>query len=818
MHSSLTRHITILLVFMMALGTLNAQSRKAFKKEADKAFDSKDYYSALSYYGEMLLFERDLLTLYMAAESARGFDAYSIAEDYYREVMDIDSMYTYPMSGFYLAEMLQRQGKYDEAALQYKLFVSENESGQLEQDLIERAKKEEAASNWAMEQVANPRKNVEVNHLGTTVNTPYSEFGALRDEDGLYFSSLRFARRTEDDNRLRLFSDNLYQERVDGDIVVDSTLDFGPDRHVAHTTFNFDKTAMFFTVCEYLNDKDIRCDLYQRKRFPDGRWRQAEKLEAPINSEDTLVTTTMPHVTVDERLAKEVLYFVSDREGGKGGLDIYYAVINDNGDLSSPMNLTGINTPEDEVTPFYHTESSMLYFSSQGYLGLGGFDVYRSYQGSQGWGRVEHLGSPLNSSFHEVYFTLQGNGIDALMSSNRTGSLYLDGQSEACCYDIYEVEILPCDIDLHAFTFDALSGDSLNGVNMVITNLSTGEEIIYNDQVDSFAHHMIPIECETEYEIMASKPGYQDLVVGFRSPDAGTQSSIDKLLYLYPSEVELVVNTFDRLSNEALAGCEVKLFDLTTGEVVTAPISMTGNRFTFDVQPCHNYEIIATKDGYTQAQEMFSVPCDVPHNTVIEKDLFLATGLLDLLPIYLYFDNDRPDRRTVRRTTQKYYSQTYDNYVILKDTFISEYAKAYTDVSSTRADVEVSNFFDNEVRRQYEKFLIFIELLEKELEAGRDYDIVLRGFASPRASSTYNQYLSARRVDCVRNEFENYNDGVLIPYMRENMLRISEKVFGETRAPADVNDDLSNPVQSIFSPAASKERRVEIVDVKKVSR
>jgi hypothetical protein len=810
--------MTLLMICLMAVGNLSGQSRKAFQKEADKAFQAKDFYSALSYYGEMLLFERDLVTLYMAAESARGFDAYSIAEDYYREVMDIDSMFSYPMSGFYLAQMLQRQGKYEEAALQYKLFISENEDGQVDDGRIERAKKEEAASNWAMDQVANPRKNVEVKHLGTTVNTPYSEFGALRDDDGLYFSSLRFARRTEDDKRLRLFSDNLYQNKEGSDIVVDSTLDFGPERHVAHTSFNFDKTTMFFTVCEYLNDKDIRCDLYQRKAFPNGSWREPQKLDAPINSEDSLVTTTMPHVTVDERLGKEVLYFVSNRDGGKGGLDIYYSVINDNGDLSSPMNLSGLNTPQDDVTPFYHTESSMLYFSSQGYLGLGGFDVYRSYQGSQGWGKVEHLGAPLNSSYHEVYFALQDNGIDALMSSNRTGSLYLDGQSEACCYDIYEIEILPCDIDLHAFTFDAIDGDSLKGVNLVITNLTTGQEIIYNDRVDSLAHHIIPIECETEYEIKATKPGYQDLVVGFRSPDAGTQSSMDKLLYLYPSKVELVVNTFDRLSNEALAGCEVKLFDLTTGEVVTAPISMTGNSFSFDVQPCHNYEIIATKEGYTQAQEMFSVPCDVPHNTVIEKDLFLATGLLDLLPIYLYFDNDRPDRRTVRRTTEKYYTQTYENYVVLKDTFIAQYAKAYTDVSSTRADVEISNFFDNEVRRQYEKFLIFIELLEKELEAGRDYDIVLRGFASPRASSTYNQYLSARRVDCVRNEFENYNDGVLIPYMRDNLLRISEKVFGEAQAPPDVNDDLSNPVQSIFSPAASKERRVEIVDVKKVSR
>jgi len=796
--------------------TLFGQSRKAYQIEAEKSFDDKDYYSALSYYSEMLQFQRDIPTVYNAAESARLFDAYSIAQDYYAEVLEKDSSYNYPNASYYLALMQQREGQYQEAADQFKLFFSENEGEN--DELVRKAKKEMQSSIWAQGQIENPKKNIEIERLGEDVNTPFSEFGALEKESGFYFSSLRFSEKSIEDKSLKLYSKNLHRLEDQESISVDSSIECPPNHHIAHTTFNADETTQYYTVCKYLNDKDIRCDLYQRKKLPNGNWRQGQRLEEPINSSDSLTTSTMPHVAYDSRLGKEILYFVSNREGTKGGLDIYYSVINENGDFSQPMNLSGINTAEDDVTPFFHEQSSMLYFSSQGYLGMGGYDVYKVYQGGEGWGKVENLGSPTNTSYHEVYFTLGDNGIDAYMSSNRKGSLYLDGQSEACCYDIYEVKVLPCDIDLHAFTFDAEKRDSLRGVEIIVRNLTTGGEQIFQQEKLESSHYKIPIQCENEYEIIARKPGYKEAKIGFLSPEAGTVTRIDKLIYLEPASVRLEVFTFDQLSELALEGCVVRLFNLTTGEVETSPINIDGNDFYFRVRPCERYEVIANKDGYTQAQDIFEVPCELDQDEVIRKDLYLSTGLLDMLPIYLYFDNDYPNPRTTRRTTDRFYSQTYDRYLPLKGKFIDEYAKAYTDVSGTRADVEVSNFFDNEVQKQYERYVVFLQILEKELKARRDYDIVLKGFASPRASSGYNKRLGARRVDCVRNEFEQYNNGVFIPYIRNKTLRISEQAIGEEQAPPGVSDDLSNPVQSVYSPAASQERRVEIVDVKKVNR
>ena len=63
-------------------------------------------------------------------------------------------------------------------------------------------------------------------------------------------------------------------------------------------------------------------------------------------------------------------------EGGEGGLDLYYSTINGDS-YDRPVNLgPGINTSSDEITPFYR--DGTLYFSSEGYPSLGGFDIYYS--------------------------------------------------------------------------------------------------------------------------------------------------------------------------------------------------------------------------------------------------------------------------------------------------------------------------------------------------------------------------------------------------------------------------------------------------------
>src|SRR5690606_153279 len=102
-------------------------------------------------------------------------------------------------------------------------------------------------------------------------------------------------------------------------------------------------------------------------------------------------------------------------------------------------NLEQINTIENDITPFFHDASQTLFFSSDGYKTLGGYDIFKSKITNGNWTEPEHTGFPLNSSYNDVYFVLNNDSTLAYLSSNRLGSMYLDENNKSCCNDIYKV-------------------------------------------------------------------------------------------------------------------------------------------------------------------------------------------------------------------------------------------------------------------------------------------------------------------------------------------------------------------------------------------
>jgi hypothetical protein len=192
---------------------------------------------------------------------------------------------------------------------------------------------------------------------------------------------------------------------------------------------------MYFTRCVNLKEGGIRCKIYRRdltqKRPKD------ELLTNLINLEGT--TSTHPSIAFDKKNKEDILFFVSDREGGKGGLDIWMSVER-NGKFTKPKNLgKNINTSGNEISPFFHHKSEQLYFSSDEHIGLGGFDIYKTKKVNNAWEKPSNLGFPLNSSFNDTYYSLNENSLKGYFSSNRKGSLSLT--SRMCCYDIYSFQI-----------------------------------------------------------------------------------------------------------------------------------------------------------------------------------------------------------------------------------------------------------------------------------------------------------------------------------------------------------------------------------------
>lgn len=195
---------------------------------------------------------------------------------------------------------------------------------------------------------------------------------------------------------------------------------------------------------------------------------------------------------------------------------------------------------------------------------------------------------------------------------------------------------------------------------------------------------------------------------------------------------------------------------------------------------------------------------DLPYSSLEEMNRFL--------PITLYFHNDEPNPNTRDTTTTLAYSDAYVSYKKLKEKYINEVER--TSEAESAAN-EVENFFALRVEKGMQDLTIFSTLLLKELEKGNSVTLSIRGFASPRAESDYNERLTKRRIQSLVNEMRLLSNGAFIPYIEQTdsmkaQLRFKALPFGENKANAGVSDDLADEKKSIYSLGARLERKIEI--------
>ncbi|MBX3101880.1 MAG: PD40 domain-containing protein [Bacteroidetes bacterium] len=163
------------------------------------------------------------------------------------------------------------------------------------------------------------------------------------------------------------------------------------------------------------SDGHYSCGIWYSRR-EQGRWTEPRKLEGSISSG---YCDSWPSLSADGR----TLYFVSDRPGGFGGFDIWYATRLPNGQWGAVQNLGHtLNTPGDEFDVFIHPDDSTLYFTSDYHPGFGGFDIYRSRRQANGrWGSPENLGYPLNTPWDEFDMFVNAAGTTGYINSDRWG-------------------------------------------------------------------------------------------------------------------------------------------------------------------------------------------------------------------------------------------------------------------------------------------------------------------------------------------------------------------------------------------------------------
>ena len=278
---------------------------------------------------------------------------------------------------------------------------------------------------------------VDVTPLSSDINTSYSEYnGILLPDSTFYFSSLR-PESEEDygDIFQQFWSTRIYKCHLTiGGYSKPQPLpaNINDDKYYnCNFTFNKDRTLMVFTRCERESGKQLQCSLW-KSEARNGHWSKAQMINRRINLPGT--TTTQPHWADGENIS--VLYFVSDRPHGFGGLDIWYTLYKD-GHFEDPVNAgSAINTPDNEVTPFYDTKAGRLYFSSDGtHPTIGGYDIFYADGALSKWNKPSNIGVPLNSTVNDIYFTVNQNDGDGYFASNRPHNPNEDG--DTCCTDLF---------------------------------------------------------------------------------------------------------------------------------------------------------------------------------------------------------------------------------------------------------------------------------------------------------------------------------------------------------------------------------------------
>jgi len=162
----------------------------------------------------------------------------------------------------------------------------------------------------------------------------------------------------------------------------------------------------------YLARRDmIEADIYV-SHYRNSRWSRIVKLNKNIN---TRYYESHACISQDGK----TLYFTSNRKGGQGALDIYKSERESGDNWGAAINLgSTINTYYNEDTPFISKNDSKLYFSSQGHITMGGYDIFHSNKAQDGtWTVPENIGYPLSTSDDDLFYNPGWNDFPGYYSS-----------------------------------------------------------------------------------------------------------------------------------------------------------------------------------------------------------------------------------------------------------------------------------------------------------------------------------------------------------------------------------------------------------------
>jgi len=417
------KFIILLFVFSIFTDFLQAQqaSKNSWKKlvrEAEELEKLGDLLSSAAKFEEAYNLKKEPKYAFKAGKNYMESRSYAKAVKCLEPIKDDNNNQGYEKPGYLYASALKQSGQYTDARIAFESFKS-SYKGSDKEKMFEMAEAEIQGCTYALRGSEITNKDVQIQHLDLYVNSEKTEFAPIPFENNiLYFSStisgVSKIYRTQK-NRQGTWMTRQVPTIFTGKMT---------KNHFGNGSFTPDGKRFFFTQCDLIEGGKSMCEIYLLYFTPganptDGAWAGPVKLPDHINLAG--FNATHPNITIVED--KEVLYFSSDREGGVGGMDIWYSTRNLSDDIVAfniPKNLgLNVNTVGNEVSPHYNYPSRSLYFSSNGKVSTGGFDIYRSIGEKMEWTVGENIGFPLNSSADDLFYVVSEAHGGGYFISNR---------------------------------------------------------------------------------------------------------------------------------------------------------------------------------------------------------------------------------------------------------------------------------------------------------------------------------------------------------------------------------------------------------------
>ncbi|MBL7800181.1 MAG: PD40 domain-containing protein [Chitinophagales bacterium] len=568
------------LLFAVVLIASSAIAQKASTRMGDLYFKQFDFKKAIEYYSAAI--KKDSSQSYVRqqiADSYRLLNDWQSAEPWYKLLAQDQT--TNPINKMYYAEALRANQKYAEAKLAYKSYLSASPN---DASVKERILGVDKVADLSVDKGLYSIENL-------PCNSAKSDYGPMfYTTNQLIFTSNRATPgryRVEDNWTDEGFSQEFVSSPdANGNYTTASVLTGKAPNgkyHEGPTSYNAKMQELYITRSNYIkrpqssSDKTVKLKLYRLVYLPsEQRWGDDLIEAVPFN--DREYSVAHPALTADG----QTLYFSSDKPGGFGGMDLYKTIRDKSGNWTAPENLgVTINTSGDEMFP-YVSNDGVLYFASNGHLGLGGLDVFSATQSSTGkkdWAQPENLGYPINTNSDDFGYIIDKDNKTGYFASNRPG-----GQGDDDIYKFIKKGITICGL-----VYDAKTNDPIEASKVVMYELKDEKGNKLTSKDGNFCFAGTP---KRTYKIVATKEGYLPNEIIVETQD---QPVSVKIPLVKEGGLNLEVLVVDKKTREPIDMALVKLVNVATSKVEPQKTSPEGKVF-YTLDPNTQYRIEASKD------------------------------------------------------------------------------------------------------------------------------------------------------------------------------------------------------------------------------